>query len=196
MKAFSKHSGKIAVYAADHVDTDRIIPARFLSMVSRAGYGELLFKDVRGPEFPLDQPAARDATILVVGANFGCGSSREHAVWAIQQAGFVAVVARQEGDVPGFSDIFRQNAANCGLLLVELDPEAHRVLAGAGSGAEATIDLSAQTIRVADQVFTFEIAPNLKDQIIKGLDLVGTTMEFEDAIARHESQANRHLVSR
>jgi 3-isopropylmalate/(R)-2-methylmalate dehydratase small subunit len=131
---FTTHRGKIAVLPLDHVDTDRIIPARFLSMVTRSGYGELLFKDVRGPDFALDQPAAAGATILVAGTNFGCGSSREHAVWALQQAGFRCVIARQGADSPGYSDIFRQNAANCGLLLVELGPEAHGALVDAGSG--------------------------------------------------------------
>ncbi len=92
MSGFTTFTGKIAVLNQDNVDTDRIIPARFLSMVSKSGYGELVFKDVRGPEFPLDQPEADGAEILVAGINFGCGSSREHAVWAIQQAGFKAVI--------------------------------------------------------------------------------------------------------
>ncbi|MBI3721325.1 MAG: hypothetical protein HY248_02125 [Fimbriimonas ginsengisoli] len=95
MEPFQTHTGAIAVLDADNIDTDRIIPARFLSMVTRSGYGDLLFKDLRGPEFPLDQPAAQGASVLVVGTNFGCGSSREHAVWAIQQAGFRAVIARR-----------------------------------------------------------------------------------------------------
>ncbi|RMG22400.1 MAG: 3-isopropylmalate dehydratase small subunit, partial [Armatimonadetes bacterium] len=120
MEPFVTHTGKIAVLDQDDVDTDRIIPARFLTLVTRSGYGELLFKDVRGPDFPLDQPEAQGATVLVVGTNFGCGSSREHAVWAIQQAGFRAVIAKRTQETAGFSDIFRQNSANNGLLLVEL----------------------------------------------------------------------------
>src|SRR5947208_3203366 len=91
MPGLTVHTGKIAVIPQDDLDTDRIIPARFLTMVTRSGYGERLFCDVRGPGFPLDEPEAQGASILVVGANFGCGSSREHAVWAIQQAGFRAV---------------------------------------------------------------------------------------------------------
>src|SRR5580700_9316071 len=85
VEPFTTHTGKIAVVPGDDIDTDRIIPARFLTRVSRSGYGELLFNDVRGPEFALDRPEAKGSTILVVGTNFGCGSSREHAVWAIQQ---------------------------------------------------------------------------------------------------------------
>ncbi len=186
---FQIHSGKIAVYAEDNVDTDRIIPARFLSRVSRSGYGELLFSDVRGAGFALDQPAAQGASILVAGTNFGCGSSREHAVWAIQQAGFQAVVARKTPTSPGYSDIFRQNAANCGLLLVELEDAAHARLAGLGSGAEATIDLPEQTVTFAGESVRFEINPVTKAALVEGLDLIGTTLRLEDAIERYERES-------
>ena len=188
MAGFTTHTGRIAVYAADSVDTDRIIPARYLTRVSRSGYGDLLFKDVRGTEFPLDKPEAKGATILVAGTNFGCGSSREHAVWALQQAGFVVVIARVEAGSPGYSDIFRQNAANCGLLLIELAPEAHRAFAGAGSGAEATIDLPNQTASLGGEPYRFEIEAAFKDQLMAGLDLVGTTLLLEPEIAAFEAQ--------
>jgi 3-isopropylmalate/(R)-2-methylmalate dehydratase small subunit len=181
--------GRIAVYDADNVDTDRIIPARFLSMVSKAGYGELLFRDVRGGDFPLDKPEAVGATILVVGTNFGCGSSREHAVWAIQQAGFRAVVAYKTDTSPGYSDIFRQNAANCGMLLIELVDPAHEVLVQAGTGAEISIDLPNQTVSYGRDVFTFDMNPANKDSIVKGLDLIGTTLEFSDDIRRYELES-------
>jgi 3-isopropylmalate/(R)-2-methylmalate dehydratase small subunit len=184
---FTTHTGKIAVVPQDNVDTDRIIPARYLSRVSRSGYGELLFSDVRGPEFPLDQPAAEGASILVVGVNFGCGSSREHAVWAIQQAGYRAVVARRTPEAPGYSDIFRQNAANCGLLLVELDEAAHTALVAAGSGAVATIDLPNQTVEIGGQSYPFEINAVTKGALVEGLDLIGTTLRYSDDIARYES---------
>lgn len=180
------HTGRIAVYEADNVDTDRIIPARFLSMVTRSGYGELLFKDVRGPDFPLDQPEAGGASILVAGTNFGCGSSREHAVWAIQQAGFKCVIARREADSPAYSDIFRQNAANCGLLLVELNEADHREVAKLGSGAQVTVDLPNQEVEVDGQSFKFEIDPATKDALIQGLDLIGTTLVHESEIADYE----------
>lgn len=187
MSGFTSHTGRMAVYDADHVDTDRIIPARFLSMVTRSGYGELLFADVRGGDFPLDQPAAVGASVLVVGTNFGCGSSREHAVWAIQQAGFRCVIARIE-ETPGYSDIFRQNAANCGLLLVELPAADHGVLVAAGSGAEVTIDLPAQTVGVGDHVLKFDINAVTKEQLLAGLDLVGTTLVYGDQIESFESK--------
>jgi 3-isopropylmalate/(R)-2-methylmalate dehydratase small subunit len=187
MKPFTTHTGTIAVYAADNVDTDRIIPARFLTLVTRSGYGELLFKDVRGPEFPLDAPAAQGAEILVVGTNFGCGSSREHAVWAIQQAGFRAVVARREPRSEGFSDIFRQNAANCGLLLVELEPAEHAEVVAARSGAQMAIDLPEQVVRIAGKEFHFDIRPAVKDALVRGLDLIGTTLEQEGDISAYEA---------
>lgn len=188
MSGFAVHTGKIAVYAADNVDTDRIIPARFLSRVSRFGYGELLFADVRGGDFPLDKSEAEGATILVAGTNFGCGSSREHAVWAIQQAGFVAVVAKKEADSPGYSDIFRSNAGNCGLLLTELPEEAHAKFVAAGSGAEATVDLPRQKIVLDGEEFHFDIAETTKQQLLAGLDLVGTTLQYADEITEFEKE--------
>jgi 3-isopropylmalate/(R)-2-methylmalate dehydratase small subunit len=183
---FTTHIGSIAVVREDNIDTDRIIPARFLTRVTRSGYGELLFCDVRGPEFPLDKPEAKGATILVAGTNFGCGSSREHAVWAIQQAGFNAVIALRTGASAGFSDIFRQNAANCGLLLIELPPCSHQVLVEAGTGASVKIDLPAQTIVSGEEVLPFEINSGLKAALIEGLDLIGTTLRHQDAIAAFE----------
>ena len=186
MAGFSVHTGKIAVLNSDHVDTDRIIPARFLSMVTKTGYGELLFTDVRGEDFELDQPAAAGASVLVVGANFGCGSSREHAVWAIQQAGYACVIAKKTAELPGFSDIFRQNAANCGLLLIELESADHAKLVSAGSGATVEVDLPAETVKLGSESINFAILPATKAQLIKGLDLVGQTLEFESAIDQYE----------
>ena len=188
MQPFVEHSGKIAVLDQDNLDTDRIIPARFLSRVSRSGYGELLFKDVRGPDFPLDQPDAEGATILVVGSNFGSGSSREHAVWAIQQAGYQAVIAHKTEQESGFSDIFRQNAANCGLLLIEFPTAIYEELKQAGSGAEASINLPEQTVTLGPQVFSFDITPASKNALLKGLDLIGTTLELENEICNYERE--------
>ena len=188
MQGFTVHRGKIVVMPDDNVDTDRIIPARFLSRVSRSGYGELLFHDVRGPENPFDHPSATGGSILVTGTNFGCGSSREHAVWAIQQAGFKAVVAKKTATSPGFSDIFRQNAANCGLLLVELEEADHAAVAALGSGAEVEIDLPNQKVRAGSNEYSFDISPVSKEAIVKGLDLIGTTLILEDAIGRYERE--------
>ncbi len=185
---FTTHTGTIAVVPGDNLDTDRIIPARFLSRIERSGYGELLFHDVRGPEFALDQPEARDATIMVVGTNFGCGSSREHAVWAIQQAGYRCVIARVEEGSPGFSDIFRQNAENCGLLLIELSPCEHKKLAEAGSGTRATVDLAQQTIVASGGLIDFDLNPATKASVMAGLDLIGSTLRLSDAISAYEAR--------
>ena len=188
MSGFHEHSGKIAVYDSDHVDTDRIIPARFLSMVTKSGYGELLFKDVRGPDFPLDQPSAVGASILVMGTNFGCGSSREHAVWAIQQAGFKVVISRVDSDSPGYSDIFRQNSANCGLLLVELPADKHVRLTEAGSGAWVTVNLESQTVSLDDWSTQFETNPATRAQLLAGHDLIGTTLVHQAKIDAFEKK--------
>jgi len=196
MEAFSIHRGRTAVLPDDNVDTDRIIPARFLSMVTRSGYGDLLFNDVRSATFPLDQPEAKGATVLVVGTNFGCGSSREHAVWAIQQAGFVTVVAKRTPTSAAYSDIFRQNAANCGLLLVELNEEDHAKVTARGSGQEIEIDLPSQKVRQAGEDYHFDINPVSKDAILKGLDLVGTTMLMEDKISDYEARSTAYVPGR
>ncbi len=189
MPAFIIHTGKIAVMNQDDVDTDRIIPARFLTMVTKTGYGELAFKDVRGPDFPLDQPEAWGASILVVGSNFGCGSSREHAVWAIQQAGFAAVIAKKTTTSAAYSDIFRSNAGNCGLALIELDTSEHEKLASLGSGTEIVIDLPKQEVRSSNWTARFEIGESTKDQLLKGLDLVGLTLEHIDQIGIYEENS-------
>ena len=186
MAGFTTHTGTLAVLPGDDIDTDRIIPARFLSRIERSGYGELLFKDVRGSEFALDQPEAQGATIMVVGTNFGCGSSREHAVWAIMQAGYRSVIARLEPNKPGFSDIFRQNAENCGLLLIELSPCEHKRLVETGSGTTATVDLPEQTIAAKGVLLDFDIDPVTKAAVMAGLDLVGSTLVHADAIAAYE----------
>ena len=149
MEPFVTHRGRVAVLDWSDVNTDLIIPARYLKRVERTGYGPLLFADKRyvpggapeaddpeqhgaeAPGFPAERPRARRrATILVVGRNFGCGSSREHAVWAVQQAGFRAVIAPGKGE--GFADIFEGNAFNNGLLPIELDPADWEPIVAAG----------------------------------------------------------------
>src|SRR6516165_1329887 len=144
MEPFVTHRGRVAVLDWSDVNTDLIIPARYLKRIERTGYGPLLFADKRYvaggapdpdhpespgaelPGFPLNDPAARRANVLAVGRNFGCGSSREHAVWAVQQAGFRAVIA--PGKEEGFADIFEGNAFQTGLLPIELDPADWRAI--------------------------------------------------------------------
>ena len=168
MEPFVTHRGRLAVLDWSDVNTDLIIPARYLKKIERTGFGPLLFADKRyapggapeadhpeqhGPElpdFPLNNPAYQGATVLVVGQNFGCGSSREHAVWAVMQAGYRAVIAPGKG--VGFADIFESNAFQNGLLVIELDDDAWQKIAEAGrehpGNAEVTIDLRDQTVKL------------------------------------------------
>jgi len=188
VSGINEHTGKAVVLLQDQIDTDRIIPARYLSRISRFGYGELLFKDVRGESFPLDAPEADGASILVVGTNFGCGSSREHAVWALQQAGFVAIIAREDPDSAAYSDIFTQNAANCCLLLVALKTDAHARLAKIGTGGIIKLNLAAQTVVALGETFSFEVNPATKQILLEGLDLIGLSLRYSDSIDRYEKE--------
>ena len=210
MEPFVKHQGRIAVLDWTDVNTDLIIPARYLKRIERTGFGPLLFADKRyeaggapeadaperhGPllaDFPLNTEAARGATILVVGRNFGCGSSREHAVWAIAQAGFRALIA--PGCNEGFADIFEGNAFNNGLLPIELPVEEWEAIARAGSGTEVTIDLEARTVTVqpADgEEFTcsFKVSDEQRQRLLKGLDAISETMGHDAAIRAYEQRA-------
>lgn len=188
MSGLKRHQGSLAIFTESDVDTDRIMPAKHLQRVERSGYGELLFDQSRGGEFPLDQPEAEGATILLVGPNFGCGSSREHAVWGIQQAGFVALISYRSPDKPGYADIFRQNSMNCGLLLIEISQAEHESLQALGQGAVVDLDLEAQTISSGAAQIQFEIAPATKAQILSGHDLVGMTSQLDAEIAEYEAK--------
>lgn len=188
MSGLKRHEGRLAIFTESDVDTDRIMPAKHLQRVERSGYGELLFDQSRGGDFPLDQPEAEGATILLVGPNFGCGSSREHAVWGIQQAGFVALISYRSPEKPGYADIFRQNSMNCGLLLIEISQAEHESLQALGQGALVDLDLDAQTISSGDVQIRFEIASATKAQIMSGHDLVGMTSELDKQISEFEAK--------
>src|SRR3989338_2466474 len=162
MTPFRSHRGLLATLDRANVDTDQIIPKQFLKAIARTGFGAHLFHDWRylpdgslSPGFPLNAPRFKGASILVVRNNFGCGSSREHAVWAIQQDGFHAVIApwdeRRGNRVPGFADIFRNNSMKNALLTVELaEPEVEEIfqMTGRTPGLEATVDLDKQRVGV------------------------------------------------
>jgi 3-isopropylmalate/(R)-2-methylmalate dehydratase small subunit len=213
MEPFTTHRGKVAVLDWTDVNTDLIIPARYLKRVERVGYGPLLFADKRyvpggspaaddpekhgplDPDFPLNKPSAAGANVLVVGRNFGCGSSREHAVWAVAQAGFRAVIAPVKGE--GFADIFEGNAYGNGLLPLELPKEQWAAIAEAGrvdSGAEVTIDLRALTITLhspskPDQTFAIDVPEAQRHRLLNGLDAIAETLLDEPAISAHEAKA-------
>ena len=179
MKAFRSVTGRVAVLDRADVDTDQIIPKQFLKRIERTGYGEFLFYDWRkDPEFELNRPEAAGASILVTGRNFGCGSSREHAAWALQDYGFEVVVA------PSFGDIFAGNAAQIGLLTVALPEEQVRELAAA---SELTVDLESLTIAAEDRTIPFEYDTFRRHKLLNGLDDIALTLEHEAEIAVFES---------
>jgi 3-isopropylmalate/(R)-2-methylmalate dehydratase small subunit len=173
------------------IDTDQIIPKQFLTRIERTGYGDFLFYDwartedgTPSSDFFMNDPSRQNAKVLVAGRNFGCGSSREHAVWAIQDWGFEAVIA------PSFGDIFRNNCVNVGLLTVELaDGEVSRLLDVAEDpNATIRVDLEQQVVEAADYVFEFDVDPEVKQRLLEGLDPIGLTLQASDAISAYESR--------
>ena len=180
MKPFRQATGTVAVLDRADVDTDQIVPKQFLKRIERTGYGEFLFYDWRrDPAFELNRPEYAGAKILLAGRNFGCGSSREHAAWALQDYGFEVVIA------PSFGDIFASNSAQIGLVLVTLPAEQVRDLMDAG---ELTVDLEAQVISdPAGRTIRFEFDPFRRHCLLEGLDDIGLTLAHEDEIAAFES---------
>jgi 3-isopropylmalate/(R)-2-methylmalate dehydratase small subunit len=176
VKAVRRISGRVAVLDRPDVDTDQIIPKQFLKRIERTGFGEFLFYDwAQDPAFELNQPEAEGAVILLTGRNFGCGSSREHAPWALQDWGFEAVVA------PSFGDIFRTNCLKIGLVPVVLPQEHVKELMQAGG--ELTIDLEEQTIGP----YAFELEPFERHCLLEGLDDIARALQHEDEIAAYEA---------
>ena len=194
MDAFQRHRGRMVPLDRANVDTDQIIPKQFLKRIERSGFGPFLFYDWRrnDPDFVLEQPEYQGASVLLAGPNFGCGSSREHAPWSIQDAGFRVVIA------PSFADIFRNNCLKVGLLPIEL-PEAsvHRLmeLAREDPTTAVTVDLKSQTVKAAGYDEPFEIDPFAKECLLNGWDDVGLTLRHEDAITAYESRREDWLPS-
>jgi 3-isopropylmalate/(R)-2-methylmalate dehydratase small subunit len=184
VKAFRKITAPIAVLDRSDVDTDQIIPKQFLKRIERTGYGEFLFFDwMKDPNFELHGPEYEGAKILIAGRNFGCGSSREHAAWALQDYGFDVIIA------PSFGDIFRTNSLKIGLLTLELAPEDVRTLVDeeAKGGVELTVDLEAQRITGPDGlVIPFELDPFARECLLEGLDDIGLTLRHVREIDAYE----------
>jgi 3-isopropylmalate/(R)-2-methylmalate dehydratase small subunit len=180
VKPLRRVSGRIAVLDRADVDTDQIIPKQFLKRIDRTGYGEFLFHDWRkDPSFELNRPEYAGAPILVAGRNFGCGSSREHATWALQDYGFDVVIA------PSFGDIFFQNALKVGMLPVRLPPGIVREL---GAEEELTVDLERCRVITSDgHEIPFELDPFRQRCLLEGLDDIAMTLEHEQAIAGYEA---------
>ena len=182
MQPVSRVSGKAIPFGRKNVDTDVIIPAHWLKTISREGLGEGAFEAVRQePGNVFDDPAYSGAPILIAGDNFGCGSSREHAAWALLDMGVTCVIA------PSFSDIFSGNAFKNGIVTVELPQEAIDRLMEVARTDPIDVDLETQTVTTPYQDrFTFEIDPFRKHCLLNGLDEVGLTMQQDEAIAAHE----------
>jgi 3-isopropylmalate/(R)-2-methylmalate dehydratase small subunit len=178
MKAIETITGPVSVLDRDDVDTDQIIPKQFLKRVERTGFGEFLFYDwAKEPDWNLPPNP-----ILVAGRNFGCGSSREHAPWALEDYGFQAVIASS------FADIFRSNCTKIGLLPVQLTSEECAAVAQAG---QAQVDLAGQEVRWPGGTARFEIDPEIKHRLLNGLDDIALTLAQDDAIASYERDRER-----
>jgi 3-isopropylmalate/(R)-2-methylmalate dehydratase small subunit len=186
VKPVRRVSGPVAALDRASVDTDQIIPKQFLKRIERTGFGEFLFHDwMEDPGFPLRRPEFREAPILATGRNFGCGSSREHAPWALQDFGFQAIIAES------FADIFATNCGKIGLLTVPLPEDVVRELLDAAP-ASATVDLEAQTVTLpSGREVGFEIDAGLRERLLNGWDDIALTERREDEIARYEAGRER-----
>jgi 3-isopropylmalate/(R)-2-methylmalate dehydratase small subunit len=192
MEAFKTHTGRVVPVDRVNIDTDAIIPKQFLKRIERTGFGQFLFFEWRWDEggreiesFPLNQPRYQGASILLARANFGCGSSREHAPWAIQDYGFRVVVA------PSFADIFYNNCFKNGILPIRLSEEQVEELFSRTEqtvGYQLTVDLEAKTISDSEGlVLAFELEEHRRQFLLLGLDEIGLTLQHEAAIAAYES---------
>jgi 3-isopropylmalate/(R)-2-methylmalate dehydratase small subunit len=192
MAKFTTLTSRLVPMPVDNIDTDQIIPARFLKVTDKNGLGDALFSDWRynadgtpKEDFVLNQPEWQGAKVLLAGDNFGCGSSREHAPWALTGFGFRAVISTS------FADIFRNNALKNGLLPIVVDAETHRSLfdlTEEAPQAEITIDLASQTVSLpGEQQVNFPIDPFARTCLLNGVDQLGYIMGFEDKIAAFET---------
>jgi 3-isopropylmalate/(R)-2-methylmalate dehydratase small subunit len=188
MEPVRRIAGKAMPLNRADVDTDQIIPAKYLKLVERTGFGRYLFDTWRKDEsFVLNDPAYSGAKVLVAGPNFGCGSSREHAPWALEDYGFKAVIA------PSFADIFRNNCAKIGLLLVALRPdEVDLIMSRAEEkpDSQIVVDLEEQTVSFQGEEWKmhFDVDPFVKHCLVNGLDDISLTLQHDDAIGAFESK--------
>jgi 3-isopropylmalate/(R)-2-methylmalate dehydratase small subunit len=192
VKAFRRATGRVAVLDRPDVDTDQIIPKQFLKRIERTGYGEFLFFDWRyeedgsaRPGFELNRTEFAGARVLLAGRNFGCGSSREHAAWALQDYGFEVVIA------PSFGDIFRTNAGKIGLVAIALpDVEVKRLMESVDldTGSDVTVDLERKVIITPDgREVAFDLDEATRFRLLNGLDDIGLTLQHEDDITAYET---------
>jgi len=191
MRAFTSLTGRVCILDRPDVDTDQIIPKQFLKRIERTGYGDFLFNDLRYdadgnpvPVFALNRPEFARAKVLLAGRNFGCGSSREHAAWALSDYGIDVVIA------PSFGDIFKTNAGKNGMVVVELpDDEVKGLMESIDldTGSEVTVDLERQVVvRPDGREVPFSIDESTRHRLLNGLDDIAMTLQHEDAIAAFE----------
>ena len=186
MDAFTTHTGIAVPLRRSNVDTDQIIPAVYLKRVTRSGFEDGLFAAWRNdPEFVLNQPAYAQGSVLVAGPDFGTGSSREHAVWALQNYGFRVVIGNR------FGDIFRGNSGKAGLVVATVSPEVVEELwayAETTPGAELTVDLEKKEITAGDATYPFTIDDYTRYRLLNGLDDIGLTLQYAEQITTYESK--------
>ena len=189
MEAFTQHDGTTVPLMNNNIDTDQIIPKSFLKRIEKTGFGEFLFDEWRylpdrslNPEFTLNEPHYQGATILISGDNFGSGSSREHAAWALTDYGFKAIIAGS------FSDIFYMNATKNGLLPIVLQPEELEALAALPAEQTITIDLPAQAVITPEATYSFDIDSTWKHKLVNGLDDIAISLSHEDEIEAYEAK--------
>lgn len=185
IKPITTYTGKVVPLFHDNIDTDQIIPKVHLKRISKSGFGPFAFDEWRylddgsdNPDFNPNKPEYKDASILITGENFGCGSSREHAAWALKDYGFDIIIAGS------YSDIFYMNCTKNAMLPIVLDEDVRKYLAQAG---EITVDLPNQTVSTLDKSFDFEIDETWKNKLVNGLDDIALTLQYEDAIKSYES---------
>jgi 3-isopropylmalate/(R)-2-methylmalate dehydratase small subunit len=193
MTKFTAFQSHVVPLPAENVDTDQIIPARFLKVTDKAGLGDALFFDWRyledgspNPKFVINEPASQGAQVLIAGDNFGCGSSREHAPWALTGWGLRAILSTS------FADIFKNNSLKNGLLPIELEPSVHSKLMEtiqSDRAAEVSVDLEAQTLTLPDgSKVTFEVDPFAKHCLLEGIDQLGYLLGFDETIKAFEAE--------
>jgi 3-isopropylmalate/(R)-2-methylmalate dehydratase small subunit len=209
MDKFETFSGVVCAVDRANIDTDAIIPKEHLKSIKRTGFGTALFADWRYNDdgsdntgFILNHPKTQGASILVGRNNFGCGSSREHAVWAVAQQGFKVVVAPIEGDIPGFADIFRNNCAKNGVLTIQLTSrEVDRIfeMASAEKPLEATVSLEDQTLVFkqpdGEVTFSYEVEPSVKEKLLLGMDDIAESLQYDADIAAFETGHNTQFFN-
>lgn len=196
MDKFTTFTGTVCAIDRANIDTDALIPKEHLKSIKRTGFGAALFADWRynddgsdNPDFILNHPKTKGASVLVGRNNFGCGSSREHAVWAVAQQGFRVVIAPIEGDIPGFADIFGNNCSKNGVLTIQLSStEVDQIfeMADRDEPLEATVNLEEQRVVIGDKTYAFDVESAVKEKLLQGLDDIAESLLYEADITKFE----------